>query len=82
MTVADVVFARLGSRRALLTLSSILFLTFLDTTIMSVALEDLQATLHTTVSQLQWIVNAYALLFAALMLAFGTLGDRLGRRRV
>lgn len=82
MSVADVVFARLGSRRALLTLSSILFLTFLDTTIMSVALEDLQSTLHTTVSEIQWIVNAYALLFAALMLAFGTLGDRLGRRRV
>ena len=82
MSVGDVVFARLGSRRALLTLSSILFLTFLDTTIMSVALEDLQSTLHTSVSQLQWIVNAYALVFAALMLAFGTLGDRLGRRRV
>jgi EmrB/QacA subfamily drug resistance transporter len=82
MSVGDVVFARLGSRRALLTLSSILFLTFLDTTIMSVALEDLQSTLHTTVSDLQWIVNAYALMFAALMLAFGTLGDRLGRRRV
>jgi EmrB/QacA subfamily drug resistance transporter len=82
MSVGDVIFARLGSRRALLTLSSILFLTFLDTTIMSVALEDLQMTLHTTVSDLQWIVNAYALLFAALMLAFGTLGDRLGRRKV
>ena len=82
MSVGDVIFARLGSRRALLTLSCILFLTFLDTTIMSVALEDLQATLHTTVSDLQWIVNAYALLFAALMLAFGTLGDRLGRRKV
>ncbi len=82
MTVADVIFSRLGSRRALVTLSAILFLTFLDTTIMSVALEDLQATLHTTVSELQWIVNAYALLFAALMLAFGTLGDRMGRRKV
>ncbi|MCL5735515.1 MAG: MFS transporter [Actinobacteria bacterium] len=82
MSVGDVIFARLGSRRALLTLSAILFLTFLDTTIMSVALEDLQLTLHTTVSQLQWIVNGYALLFAALMLAFGTLGDRYGRRKV
>jgi EmrB/QacA subfamily drug resistance transporter len=82
MSFSDVVFARLGQRRALLTLSSILFLTFLDTTIMSVALENLQSTLHTTVSDLQWIVNAYALLFAALMLAFGSLGDRLGRRRV
>jgi EmrB/QacA subfamily drug resistance transporter len=71
-----------ASRVALATLSTILFLTFLDTTIMSVALYDLQQTLHTTVADLQWIVNAYALLFAALMLAFGTLGDRLGRRKV
>jgi len=82
MTVADVIFSRLGSRRALVTLSAILFLTFLDTTIMSVALADLQATLHTALSEIQWIVNAYALLFAALMLTFGTLGDRLGRKRV
>ena len=49
---------------------------------MSVALYDLQQTLHTTIAQLQWIINGYALLFAALMLAFGTLGDRLGRRKV
>jgi EmrB/QacA subfamily drug resistance transporter len=74
--------AKLTSRRALVTISAILFLTFLDTTILSVALSDLQATLHTTVSDLQWVVNAYALLFASLMLAFGTLGDRLGRKRV
>ncbi len=71
-----------ASRVALTVLSTILFLTFLDTTIMSVALYDLQQTLHTTVADLQWIVNAYALLFAALMLAFGSLGDRLGRRKV
>jgi EmrB/QacA subfamily drug resistance transporter len=71
-----------ASRVALGVLSSILFLTFLDTTIMSVALYDLQQTLHTTVADLQWIVNGYALLFAALMLAFGSLGDRLGRRKV
>jgi EmrB/QacA subfamily drug resistance transporter len=82
MTVAETVVARVGSRRALITLSAILFLTFLDTTILSVALSDLQATLHTTVSEIQWVVNAYALLFASLMLAFGTLGDRLGRKRV
>lgn len=78
----DFIFAKLGHRRALVTLSAILFLTFLDTTILSVTLADLQATLHTSVSELQWVVNAYALLFAALMLAFGTLGDRLGRRRM
>lgn len=82
MTVVDSVFPRTGSRRVLLTLTAILFLTFLDTTIMSVALEDLQATLHTSVSDLQWIVNAYALMFASLMFPFGTLGDRLGRKKV
>lgn len=82
MTVAEAVIPRERSRRALITLSAILFLTFLDTTILSVALSDLQATLHTTVSEIQWVVNAYALVFASLMLAFGTLGDRLGRKRV
>jgi EmrB/QacA subfamily drug resistance transporter len=82
VSVTKTVLSKAGSRRALITLCAILFLTFLDTTIMSVALSDLQATLHTTVSEIQWIVNAYALMFASLMLAFGTLGDRLGRRRV
>jgi EmrB/QacA subfamily drug resistance transporter len=82
MPVVETVAPKAGSRRALFTLTAILFLTFLDTTIMSVAAVDLQATLHTSVPDLQWIVNAYALLFASLMLAFGTLGDRLGRKRV
>jgi EmrB/QacA subfamily drug resistance transporter len=74
-----------SKRRAwlvLFTITAILFLTFLDTTIMSVAAYDLQQTLHTSVSDLQWIINAYALLFAALMLALGTLGDRIGRKKV
>lgn len=88
MTVEDRVVSGSSSRikghprLVLVTLTSILFLTFLDTTIMSVALEDLQATLHTSISELQWIINAYALLFASLMLAFGTLGDRHGRKKV
>jgi EmrB/QacA subfamily drug resistance transporter len=70
------------SRLVLFTITAILFLTFLDTTIMSVAAVNLQETLQTSVSDLQWIINAYALLFAALMLAFGTLGDRVGRKKV
>jgi EmrB/QacA subfamily drug resistance transporter len=84
MSLAESVLPR-GSRAARLALAvlcGILFLTFLDTTIMSVALFDLQTTLHTTVSQIQWIVNAYALLFASLMLTFGSLGDRFGRQKV
>ncbi len=82
MAVLESLVARTESRRVLHILTAILFLTFLDTTIMSVALADLQATLHTSVSDLQWIVNAYALVFASLMLAFGTLGDRIGRKKV
>jgi EmrB/QacA subfamily drug resistance transporter len=71
-----------GRGRALATVSAILFLTFLDTTIVSVALADVQSTLHAGVSQLQWVVNGYALVFASLMIGMGTLGDRLGRKRV
>ena len=69
-------------RRALVVLCCVLFLTFLDTTIVSVALGDVQSDLHAGVTSLQWVVNAYALLFATLMLTGGTLGDRFGRKRL
>jgi len=71
-----------GRRLALATVSGVLFLTFLDTTIVSVALADIQSTLHAGVSALQWVVNGYALVFAGFMLGMGVLGDRLGRKRV
>ena len=71
-----------GRGRALATLVAVVFLTFLDTTVVSVALADVQAPLHAGVSQLQWVVNSYALVFASLMLAAGALGDRLGRKKV
>ncbi|TAN30131.1 MAG: MFS transporter [Actinomycetota bacterium] len=60
----------------------VLFLTFLDTTIVAVALASVQSLLHAGVAQLQWVVGGYALVFAALMLIFGKLGDRFGRRRI
>jgi EmrB/QacA subfamily drug resistance transporter len=60
----------------------VLFLTFLDTTIVSVALGDVQSDLGAGVISLQWVVNAYALVFASLMLIAGSLGDRLGRKWV
>jgi EmrB/QacA subfamily drug resistance transporter len=69
-------------RLSLAVLSLVLFVTFLDNTIVATALADIQTDLHTGVSSLQWIVSAYALSFAALMLTFGTLGDHLGRRAV
>ena len=67
---------------ALATLSLVLFLTFLDNTIVSVVLAEVQSSLHTGVSQLQWVVNGYALVFASFMLAAGTLGDLFGRKKV
>src|SRR6202167_1169976 len=67
---------------ALATLCVVLFLTFLDNTIVSVGLANVQSDLHAGVASLQWVVNGYALTFAAFMLAGGTLGDLLGRRRV
>src|SRR5947209_9784505 len=67
---------------ALATLCAVLFLTFLDNTVVSVALADIQTTLHSGVTQLQWIVDGYLLAFAGLMLAGGTLGDLLGRKKV
>jgi EmrB/QacA subfamily drug resistance transporter len=67
---------------ALAAVCAILFLTFLDNTIVSVALADVQTSLSSSVSGLQWIVDGYMLAFAALMLTGGTLGDLLGRKRV
>ena len=55
---------------------------FVDSTAVNVALPAIQQDLTATVSQLQWVVEAYALLLAALILVGGALGDRLGRRRV
>lgn len=70
------------SRFALVTLCFVLFLTFLDNTIVSVVLAGVQSSLHVGVSGLQWVVSGYALVFASLMLIMGTLGDLFGRKRV
>ncbi|HTU37922.1 MAG TPA: MFS transporter, partial [Acidimicrobiales bacterium] len=67
---------------ALATLCAVLFLTFLDNTIVSVGLANIQSDLHAGVTSLQWVVNGYALTFASFMLAAGMLGDILGRKRI
>jgi EmrB/QacA subfamily drug resistance transporter len=67
---------------ALAAVCAILFLTFLDNTIVSVALANIQSSLSVSVPGLQWIVNGYMLAFAALMLTGGTLGDLFGRKKV
>jgi EmrB/QacA subfamily drug resistance transporter len=60
---------------------SVLVLGF-DGTILNVALPDMAVQLHATTGQLQWIVDAYLVVFAAAMLPAGLLGDRFGRRRL
>jgi EmrB/QacA subfamily drug resistance transporter len=81
----DVRKGGLGSpaqRVALATLCVVLFLTFLDNTVVSVGLANIQSSLHAGVASLQWVVNGYALTFASFMLAAGMLGDILGRKRI
>src|SRR6266536_6677749 len=56
------------------------FVINLDTTIVNVALPALVRELHASTSQLQWVVDAYNLVFAALLLAAGSLSDRVGRK--
>ncbi len=51
-----------------------------DNTIVNVALPTMVRELGTSVSDLQWVVDAYTLVFAGLLLTFGTLGDRFGRK--
>ena len=58
------------------------FLINLDTTLVNVALPALVRELHATTTQLQWVVDAYNLVFAALLLTFGSLSDRFGRKGI
>ncbi|MEP7023443.1 MAG: MFS transporter [Actinomycetota bacterium] len=58
------------------------FMLLLDVTIVNVALPDVQTALHSSFSGLQWVVDAYALSLAALLLTAGSLADMYGRRRL
>ena len=73
-----------GGRRwaTLSVLCVTLLLISLDNTILNVALPSVVRSLHATSSQLQWIVDAYAVVFAGLLLTLGALGDRVGRKWV
>src|SRR5215813_5197547 len=55
---------------------------FIDGTVVNIALPALQSTLNATISEVQWVVEAYALLLGALLLTGGALGDLYGRRKV
>ena len=56
------------------------FLVNLDTTLVNVALPAMVRELHATTTQLQWVVDSFNLVFAALLLTFGSLSDRFGRK--
>src|SRR3954449_10541397 len=57
-------------------------MTFIDATVVNVALPALQAGLDATITEVQWVVEAYALFLGALILVGGSMGDQLGRKRV
>ena len=58
------------------------FMLLVDVTIVTVALPDMASALHTSFSDLQWVIDLYALVLAALVLTAGSVADRIGRRRV
>src|SRR3954462_13931687 len=67
---------------ALYVLCTAMLMIVLDVTVVNVALPSIQDDLHFTSARLAWVVNAYLIAFAGLLLLSGRLGDLLGRRRV
>src|ERR1700749_470402 len=67
---------------ALLALSASVLVVGLDLTVLNLALPNIAVSLHASTGDLQWIVDAYSLVLAALVLPAGLLGDRYGRKRV
>src|SRR6202050_29189 len=75
----------LSRRRRLLILGICcmsLLIVGLDTTIVNVALPSIHRSLHSSLSGLQWTIDAYTLVLASLLMLSGSMADRLGRRRV
>ncbi len=66
----------------LVVVSAGLFMLLLDLTVVYVALPSVKASLHASLSELQWVVDAYAIALAATLLASGALADIVGRRRI
>src|SRR5256884_3973728 len=66
----------------LLVLTTGFFMILLDTTIVNVAIPSMSAGLHTTLDQILWVVNAYVLVYAVLLITAGRLGDLYGQRNL
>ncbi len=67
---------------ALTGLAAVFLIEMLDTSVLNVALPTIAKDLAASASELQWVSGAYALMFGALMLVFGSIADRFGRRRM
>src|ERR1700739_2313224 len=80
-TMANAISTRVSGR--LIAAPSLGFvLVQLDVSVLNVALASLGKSMHIGLAGLQWVVDSYAITFAALLLAAGEMGDRLGSRRI
>ncbi|MBW7461369.1 MFS transporter, partial [Paenibacillus sepulcri] len=73
---------KLSKMLLLIGLSLGYFMVLLDTTVVSVALPAIRADLGGGIAGLQWVVNAYTIVFAGLLLSMGAFADKLGAKRV
>ncbi len=67
---------------SLIVVCSALLVISLDNTILHIALPAIQSNFNASLSELQWIISSYVLVFASLLLTMGTIGDRLGRKPI
>ncbi len=84
MQPSKVLTAETSSRKwwTLLVVCTAVFMLLLDTTIVAVALPSIAKGLKASFSELQWVINAYSLMLAVLLLSAGAVSDKLGRRHV
>src|SRR5215470_3198402 len=82
MHMADGLAMSSRQRWTLVLVCTATFMLLLDITVVSVALPSIQRDLRASLPDLQWVIDAYALVLAVLLLPAATLGDRLGRRRL
>src|SRR5579875_2223729 len=69
-----------GAWVTLIVVAGGLFLAVMSTTVVSVALPSIGASLHATASDLEWVVDAYVIVYSSLLVAGGVIGDRRGRK--
>jgi EmrB/QacA subfamily drug resistance transporter len=78
----DILNSRAGERNVLAVTILGSSMAFIDGTVVNVALPALQNAFHASIADVQWVVESYALILAALLLVGGSLGDIFGRRKI